>query len=518
MKKKFAKRIFMIGILLLIASLLMVACSSGNDSGGADTSANAGDHDDGDDHADDAAPADDHDDGDDHGEELVGDMVRGGKLYDKWWNVAASEDGHEHEGDDHDAGGAAPDGDHPLWATQDNNTRSGGDTWRCKECHGWDYMGVDGAYGGGSHMTGFPGINGVADMDAAAVLEIMKGSTNSDHDFSAYMPEQDLIDLSLFISEGQIDYAILVNDDKSSTGDVTAGEETYTEVCGKCHGVEGNAINFHGIDDPEFLGHLAPGNPWEFIHKVRFGQPGWPMPSAIANDWTLEEIANVLAYAQTFPEDPFISGGGQVYDKWWVVLGLEEPTTDQPLWATQDSNTREGKDTWRCKECHGWDYMGADGAYGGGSHFTGFVGVFGAADYATADLIAWLDGTNNPDHAFPFDEVGFNAVATFIQNGVVDVTGFINDDKSVNGDPLLGSDMFEGTCQFCHGSDGKLINFGHDDDPEYLGTVASGNPWEFFHKVAQGQPGSPMPAGLALGWTLEDIANLAAFAQTLPTE
>ena len=53
---------------------------------------------------------------------------------------------------------------------------------------------------------------------------------------------------------------------------------------------------------------------------------------------------------------------------------------------------------------------------------------------------------------------------------------------------------------------------------EAVGTVAAGNPWEFFHKVAHGQPGSPMPSGLALGWSFEDIANLAAFAQTLPQE
>jgi len=27
-----------------------------------------------------------------------------------------------------------------------------------------------------------------------------------------------------------------------------------------------------------------------------------------------------------------------------------------------------------------------------------------------------------------------------------------------------------------------------------------------------------MPAGVALGWTMEEIADLLAFAQTLPTE
>jgi thiosulfate dehydrogenase len=78
--------------------------------------------------------------------------------------------------------------------------------------------------------------------------------------------------------------------------------------------------------------------------------------------------------------------------------------------------------------------------------------------------------------------------------------------------------MFDGTCASCHGVDGKKINFHDADDPEYLGTVASGNPWEFFHKVLFGQPGAPMPSGIGLGWSAEEIADLAAYAQTLPTE
>src|SRR3990172_2406752 len=67
--------------------------------------------------------------------------------------------------------------------------------------------------------------------------------------------------------------------------------------------------------------------------------------------------------------------GGLLYDVWWDVVGADAPTTDQPLWKTQTTNTRTGPDTWRCKECHGWDYKGVDGAYGAGSHKTGFAGI-----------------------------------------------------------------------------------------------------------------------------------------------
>jgi hypothetical protein len=85
------------------------------------------------------------------------------------------------------------------------------------------------------------------------------------------------------------------------------------------------------------------------------------------------------------PEDPFESAdvvrGGRMYDRFWAEAG-SEPAIDHPLWATRpdpDSNPRTGSTTWRCKECHGWDYKGVDGAYGSGSHRTGFPGIFGTA-------------------------------------------------------------------------------------------------------------------------------------------
>ncbi|MFQ5923054.1 MAG: c-type cytochrome, partial [Anaerolineales bacterium] len=263
--------------------------------------------------------------------ELTGDLVRGGAMYDKWWVVIEAE---------------KPAGEHPLWATQSTNERSGDTTWRCKECHGWDYKGADGAYGSGSHFTGFPGVFSLSGSSASEILEMMKGSTNPDHDFSGVMSEQDLVDMSLFISQGLIDTADFIGADKTAIGDAHEGEHHWDEVCTLCHGPEGVAINFHDPEDPEYVRTVAVDNPWEFLHKVRFGQPGWPMPSSVTNEWSTEEVANVLAYAQTLPEDATLPFGGQLYDKWWEVLELDEPTNDQPLWATQSTNDLSGKDTW----------------------------------------------------------------------------------------------------------------------------------------------------------------------------
>jgi thiosulfate dehydrogenase len=436
---------------------------------------------------------------------LTGDPVRGGQLYDAWWEVVGAD---------------KPATDQPLWKTQSTNTRTGADTWRCKECHGWDYKGVDGAYGSGSHKTGFVGVFGAKDKPAAEILEILKGSTSADHDFSKVMDEQALTDLALFLSTAQIDTTAWINADGTSKGDQAAGKEKFESVCIRCHGPEGNAINFDSLEEPEFVGHVAADNPWEFIHKVRVGQPGWPMPSAIVSHWTEQDIANVLAYAQTLPTTPGVSGGGQLYDAWWEVVGADKPTTDQLLWKTQSTNTRTGADTWRCKECHGWDYKGVDGAYGSGSHKTGFKGVLGAASMSGDDLTAWLTGQKNPDHDFSqvMGEAYIQALVAFMQKETFDSAPYINADGTVKGDPAHGQVKFEDTCAACHGVDGKQINFGDAAEPEYVGTVAVENPWEFFHKASFGHPGVPMPAGVALGYTLEDRANLAAYAQTLPTK
>jgi len=224
--------------------------------------------------------------------------------------------------------------------------------------------------------------------------------------------------------------------------------------------------------------------------------------------------------------------GGLLYDTWWVVLASEGemaeheegvaqgPKTDHPLWATQTTNTRTGADTWRCKECHGWDYQGAEGAYGSGSHLTGFPGVWSAASLAVEELTAWLTGGQNPDHDFsPYlNEAQVAAVVAFLREETFDSAAYINPDGSVNGDAARGKVKFEKTCAACHGIDGMEMNFGSPEEPEFVGTVAFDNPWEFLHKDAFGHPGAPMPAGLALGYTLEDLANLLAYAQTLPTK
>jgi thiosulfate dehydrogenase len=200
---------------------------------------------------------------------------------------------------------------------------------------------------------------------------------------------------------------------------------------------------------------------------------------------------------------PELSGdvvrGGLLCDAWWVVVGADVPATDQPLWKTQTTNTRTGADTWRCKECHGWDYKGADGVYGSGSHATGFKGILGAASISTGDLTAWLTGQKDPDHDFSqvMDEAHIAALVTFMQKETFDSAPHINADGTVNGDAARGKAKYEKTCAACHGADGQKINFGDAAEPEYVGTVAA------VEDVAVGRPGeAPLGADPLVGLTL----------------
>ena len=229
------------------------------------------------------------------------DVGRGGKLYDNWWATA---------------GKTEPTPDHPLWASRPDttsNTGTGSATWRCKECHGWDYKGVAGVYGSGSHKTGFNGIFGTT-MTAQQVFDLLKNdaaTTTNGHDYggtTAGLADADIWDLAKFVLQGQIDTSTFINSSKSFfTGNATTGATLFTSGiagglgCVNCHGSDGKTINFKTPPAVEYVGTVANDNPWEFQHKVRFGQPNTQMPSAVMSGGTTQNVADVGAHAQTLP-------------------------------------------------------------------------------------------------------------------------------------------------------------------------------------------------------------------------
>ncbi len=216
-----------------------------------------------------------------------------------------------------------PENDHPLWKNQTNNKRSGYATYRCKECHGWDYRGKDGAYGRGSHYTGFQGVYDAArNMTAKELGAVLKGSTDEEHDFTKYLNENDITDLAIFLKKGVIDIGMFVGADGIPVeGSFTQGRTIFRDSCMQtCHGETGRAINFGSKKKPEFVGTVASRNPWEFIHKVRSGQPGTKMLSGIIMKWKDRDIRDLLTFVRTLPAG---TKNRDWYSRLMEVLGFD---------------------------------------------------------------------------------------------------------------------------------------------------------------------------------------------------
>jgi thiosulfate dehydrogenase len=216
-----------------------------------------------------------------------------------------------------------------------------------------------------------------------------------------------------------------------------------------------------------------------------------------------------------------ISAGAQLYDGWYASLGISAPKGNHPLWERQTTNTRSGPETWRCAECHGWDYKGATGAYGSGSHYTGFPSVFVLADrLSEQEIIDHLNGKIDPLHDFSavMDENSLRQIAVFLKEGLVDDSEFIDPVslKAIGGNLANGKKRFEATCATCHGTDGKTLVLKSEGIDEALGDVASRDPYRFLHRSRFGVAGVAMPIGRDLGWSLDDSHDVLAYVQTLP--
>jgi cysteine-rich repeat protein len=238
--------------------------------------------------------------------EADGDPLRGGQLYDDWPAISQS---------------FIPTEDHPLWAFRpdtSSNDASGLATWLCAECHGWDYRGVDGAFGSGPQRTGFPGIFGTT-LDSAELFTLLAESPSNGgqpgvlngHDLAAYMPLQDIRDLAAFVRIGLVDTTLHIDGAGQFTADPVAGAATYALAaggpsCAICHGPQGTNINLGTVEEPRWLGNVATDDPWGFLHKVRFGPAGSSMPDYLTRGPTVE-VAEMGAYIQqNFPTQCFL--------------------------------------------------------------------------------------------------------------------------------------------------------------------------------------------------------------------
>lgn len=213
-----------------------------------------------------------------HAGETESAMARGGRLYDKWWV---------------ENGTAKPEGMHPSYPIK-GGKYADENSWRCKECHGWDYRGKDGAYAKGGHATGISGINGAADKNPAVIATLLR---DKNHRYSeSQLSAKDINDLALFVTQGQGSPAKYLSADNKSIGNLDKGEAYFKTICAGCHGADGTMIK---IDDGMGLGSVA-GNGAEMLHKLRNGQPGQGMPALRALD--AQVTADLASYLTKLPQ------------------------------------------------------------------------------------------------------------------------------------------------------------------------------------------------------------------------
>jgi len=209
------------------------------------------------------------------------DLKTGALLYDNWLEITS----------------AKPEGNHPLYPAKAQ--KNGKTTWRCKECHGWDYIGDQGRYSKGSHYTG---IKGVYDARSQASELLYSSLTNNDakHDFSAYLTASQLESLVKFLREGQADISLVLDNQGKAKGNAVNGKVLFETQCSSCHGSDGNDLDFKSDKEGiQGVGWLANDNPQEAIHKIRWGHPGSDMPSMIVDsNLSEQEAIDILTYSQ----------------------------------------------------------------------------------------------------------------------------------------------------------------------------------------------------------------------------
>ncbi len=443
---------------------------------------------------------------------------RGGGLYDAFWTTT---------------GVVAPTNNHPLWASRPDlisDKSKGSTTWRCKECHGFDYQGVNGQYATGTHRTGIRGIFGTTKTDAE-LADLIKNN----HSYGTVISDAEIDNLVQFIRQGQVNTTRYIDTNGVAKGDVVRGKALYlmgigvNPGCAACHATDGLGKPPDFPTFADFPGFKSHKDVWEFQHKVRFGAKGktpTPMAGTLSGGDSFQDVADVVAYCQTLPQTitATVARGGALYDKWWEVTigsGSAGPTNNHPLWASRPdltSNTRSGSATWRCTECHGFDYRGVAGAYATGNHRTGIRGINGTTKSAS-ELTELL--TNHHSYGTVLSAVEIQSLVLFVLQGQIDTTAILNG-TVFQGNVARGHALYDSgigsnlSCTACHGAAGLAIPPGYSTFIDYPGLKSTTNPWENQHKLRFGHPGSAMPGSVDSGGTLQDMVDVAAYCQTLP--
>ena len=461
-------------------------------------------------------------------------------LYDKWYVAAA------------DVGAVTPVAAHPLWPTPAPPPVE--TSWRCKECHGWDYQGKDGIYGTdptGIHFSDICGILATANCPSTFStpdtlwMFLHDGGTTpgivnaADHAFADALPDAEIYALTKFIMMVRGEAAVanapadFIDSDpasagfKTAMGDQARGLTVYNinSAAGgcneSCHGDDGASID---ISSPNqlYIDAVAQDNPWEVLHKIRFGNPGTtPQMPGMAqygvDDYDFKIAVDVLAYVQTALGRSNTSGG-RLFDNWIIETGADATQAiPNPLMQLAPDQAAASAvsdvDSWRCVTCHGFDYEG--GKFGFSNNlvelkelnkwdsskvFSILKNGYSAVNPATGSLSIVHKYSDFLSDIALWDLADFAVVRLGDMHEFIRVdTGGIRSYKAnfVEGEEIY-NEQATGTfatgtqlgCLTCHGVDGTLATR-PDGTATDIFSLSWRDPFKFFHVLAYGSPRSP---------------------------
>lgn len=244
--------------------------------------------------------------------------ITGGIMYDKFWSTEA---GFNQSDPNLTTFNAKP------------------DFFRCKQCHGWDYLGREGSYISRGPNNNRPNIASgnilqlAKSKTAQELFDAMKKSTGRrdiSYDLSTYDPTTNNVEgdkmpnYSQLLTDAQIwnivkylkTEALDVSQlyDATYSGTYPTGSATYTNVgkdgnaangatyyaqkCASCHGANGTAILMENMT----VGKFTRKKPYEVQHKVKFGQLGSSMTATTGITLqNLKDTYKALADTVAFP-------------------------------------------------------------------------------------------------------------------------------------------------------------------------------------------------------------------------